>query len=265
MSLSNKQKIDLFIANLVKDVNVVGEINRSNSDNARISEVNIKVFKKDSIPWCGTYLGQNAKENNVFPNPYSARAIDYSNNSSYNIRQVLSGKIKLEKGWYAIKSRPGGNHVGVILSYDQSKRTIDIVSGNVGDSVRIQRNVKLSLTNKYGYTSFTKTIIKNDVINLSNKDVGIASYYSNKFEGKTTANGEIFRQNKLTAASNKYPFGTRLRVFNPKNKKSVIVRVNDTGGFKKYNRIIDLSKSAADSIGILNQGIAKVYINKLGK
>lgn len=88
-----------------------------------------------------------------------------------------------------------------------------------------------------------------------------ASYYHDKYHGRKTASGEVFSQNKYTCASNKYKLGTRLRVTNPKNGKSIIVRVNDTG--KLYGRTIDLSKSAFRKIANLKQGVIKVKIQIL--
>ena len=88
-----------------------------------------------------------------------------------------------------------------------------------------------------------------------------ASFYHDKFNGRKTANGEIFDQNKLTCASNVYKIGTKLKVTNIKNNKSVIVRVNDTS--KLYGRSIDLSKSAFNTIGDLKSGIIKVKIEVL--
>lgn len=87
-----------------------------------------------------------------------------------------------------------------------------------------------------------------------------ASYYGSKFHGNLTANGERYNMNALTAASNSLPFGTMVLVTNLKNKKSVNVRINDTGGFKKYGRAIDLSKRAND---IIDCGLCKVNIKVL--
>ena len=91
----------------------------------------------------------------------------------------------------------------------------------------------------------------------------IASFYGKGFHGKKTANGEIFNQNAMTAASNIYPFNTRLRVTCATTGKSVVVRINDTGGFHKYGRSIDLSQGAAEKLGIIKQGVAKVYLEVL--
>lgn len=89
---------------------------------------------------------------------------------------------------------------------------------------------------------------------------GKASFYADKYEGRKTANGEIFRQNQLTAAHKKLPFGTQVKVTNLANGKSVNVRINDRGPFVK-GRIIDLSKSAAKEIDMIGAGVAKVKIS----
>ena len=73
---------------------------------------------------------------------------------------------------------------------------------------------------------------------------GIASYYADFYEGRTTANGEIYRQNKITAAHKTLPFGTKVEVTNLANNKTVLVRINDRGPYVK-GRIIDLTKAAA--------------------
>jgi len=70
-----------------------------------------------------------------------------------------------------------------------------------------------------------------------------ASYYNNKFNGKRTASGRKFNNNKLTAAHKKFPFGTKLKITNERNNKSVIVEVIDRGPFSK-KREIDLTKRA---------------------
>ena len=90
-------------------------------------------------------------------------------------------------------------------------------------------------------------------------ETGYASFYSDSFDGKPTSNGEIFRQNKLTAAHKKITFGTNVKVTNLSNNKSVIVRINDRGPFVS-GRIIDLSKTAAKQIDMIDAGVAKVPI-----
>lgn len=88
---------------------------------------------------------------------------------------------------------------------------------------------------------------------------GKASYYADKFQGRKTASGETFRQNKMTAAHQTLPFGTKVKVTNLDNGKTVKVRVNDRGPFVA-GRIIDLSKKAARKLGMTQAGVANVKI-----
>jgi len=96
---------------------------------------------------------------------------------------------------------------------------------------------------------------------------GEASFYgggTDGFDGRKTASGEIFDSSKLTAAHRTLPFGTEVRVTNTVTGKSVIVKVNDRGPFAK-DRVIDLSKAAAEQIGMVASGHAKVKGEVLGK
>lgn len=81
----------------------------------------------------------------------------------------------------------------------------------------------------------------------------IASYYHSKFNGRKTANGEVFSNKKMTAAHKKLKFGTKVKVTNLRNGKSVIVRINDRGPYHSQ-REIDLSKAAFKKIGNLKRG-----------
>lgn len=95
------------------------------------------------------------------------------------------------------------------------------------------------------------------------KSVHNASWYGGHWHGRKTASGEIFNKHALTAASNSHKMGTKLKVTNVKTGKSVVVKVNDTGGFAKYNRTLDLSQAAFQQIAPLSQGVAKVTIQVL--
>lgn len=88
---------------------------------------------------------------------------------------------------------------------------------------------------------------------------GKASYYSDKLSGSKTANGEKYNPSELTAAHKKLPFGTKVKVTNLNNNKTVTVRINDRGPFVT-GRIIDLSKAAAKAIDMLQAGVVKVKI-----
>jgi rare lipoprotein A len=83
------------------------------------------------------------------------------------------------------------------------------------------------------------------------------SYYANKFDGKKTASGEVYRHYKMTASNKNLPFGTRVEIINVDNEKSVIITVNDRGPLKP-SREFDLSQGAFKKIANINEGIVKV-------
>lgn len=90
---------------------------------------------------------------------------------------------------------------------------------------------------------------------------GKASYYSSALEGRKTSNGETYSGDSLTCAHRTLPFGTLLKVRNPKNNKEVIVKVNDRGPFVR-GRMIDLSYAAAQQLGFVSNGIAEVEVSR---
>jgi rare lipoprotein A len=94
-------------------------------------------------------------------------------------------------------------------------------------------------------------------------ETGVASYYAHKYHGRTTASGERFDMNALTAAHKTLPFGTKVKVTNLENGKSVTVRITDRGPFVK-GRVIDLSLAAAKKIDMVKAGVAQVEIRRVG-
>ena len=101
--------------------------------------------------------------------------------------------------------------------------------------------------------------IKEELAKYSYFQTGTASFYGGKWHGRKTANGEIFDTYKLTAAHKTLPFGTRVRVTNLSNGKSVIVRINNRGPYSK-GRIIDLSQAAFSKIENMSKGVTKVKL-----
>ena len=93
---------------------------------------------------------------------------------------------------------------------------------------------------------------------------GIASFYANKFDGRKTANGEIFSQKKFTAACNVLPLGTWVKVTNLRNGKSVVLKTNDRL-HPSMKRILDLSRAAAQKLGYINSGLTRVKVEIFGK
>ena len=93
---------------------------------------------------------------------------------------------------------------------------------------------------------------------------GKASFYAQKFEGRKTANGEIFSHKKMTAACNKLPLGTWIEVTNLRNGKSVIVKTNDRL-HPSMNRVVDLTMAAARKLDFVSAGLTKVKVVVIGK
>jgi rare lipoprotein A len=105
---------------------------------------------------------------------------------------------------------------------------------------------------------------KKDAVAAGDVATGKAAWYGNKFNGRKTASGQRFNAGALTAASNTLPFGTLVRVTNLKNKKSVVVRINDRGP-QQADRIIDVSRAAAARLGMLRSGLAEVELKVVGQ
>lgn len=93
---------------------------------------------------------------------------------------------------------------------------------------------------------------------------GQASFYSNKFQGRKTANGEIFDQKKMTCACNVLPLGTYIKVTNLRNGRTVVVKTNDRL-HPRMKRIVDLTKAAATKLGFVSSGLTRVKVEVIGK
>jgi len=130
--------------------------------------------------------------------------------------------------------------------------------------------------------SDSAVILKSDSIKILDKDslaeiaplknaktlLGVASFYSRKFEGTKTATGDIFRHANLTGASNNFKLNTWVRVTNLKNGESVIVLINDRmhPSMAKKGRVVDLTSSAAKKIGLTGKvGVLKVKVEQVAK
>jgi rare lipoprotein A len=98
---------------------------------------------------------------------------------------------------------------------------------------------------------------------LGKEEKGKASFYHQMFNGRKTSLGEKFNQKEYTAAHRSLPFNTMVEVTNLSNKRTVIVRINDRGPYHG-SRLIDLSRSAAQYLGILSSGVATVTLRVVG-
>lgn len=95
----------------------------------------------------------------------------------------------------------------------------------------------------------------------ASEQTGIAAYYSHAFEGRPTSDHGVFHSNRMTAASATLPLGTKVRLTNIRNNRSVVVRITDR--YADKNRMIDVSKSAAKKLGFIHAGTAQVKMEVL--
>ncbi|HET9056592.1 MAG TPA: septal ring lytic transglycosylase RlpA family protein [Chitinophagaceae bacterium] len=112
------------------------------------------------------------------------------------------------------------------------------------------------------YSQNSSVIVKGE--SVRRVQYGTASFYSNKFNGRKTASGEIFSQQKMTAAHNSLPLGTYVKVTNLRNKRSVIVKINDRL-HARNKRLLDLTTAAARRLGFVKAGLARVKLEILDK
>lgn len=94
-------------------------------------------------------------------------------------------------------------------------------------------------------------------------EVGVASFYAHEYDGRRTASGARYDERAMVAAHPTLPFGTRIRVTNLANGRSVVLRVVDRGPFRR-GRVVDVSRRAARELGFLRQGTTRVRVEVLG-
>jgi len=135
---------------------------------------------------------------------------------------------------------------------------IVLIINGCSSSLRYQEETELHITANYDTLLFNS--LKNSKALFS--ATGEASFYANKFNGRKTANGEIFSNNDLTAAHIDFPFNTIVRVTNLSNQKFVIVRINDRTP-SRNKRLIDLSRRAASALGMISNGVINVQVDVL--
>jgi rare lipoprotein A len=125
---------------------------------------------------------------------------------------------------------------------------------NVKDT-KLINNPEAAVNNK-------KMLIHASLVDYIDKGTMRASWYGPKFHGRKTANGELFDQMAYTAAHKRLRFGTLLRITNPRNHKSVVVRINDRGPYIP-GRQLDLSKAAAMDLGMIKRGVLKLKVEEI--
>ncbi len=153
---------------------------------------------------------------------------------------------------------------------------VTVIAANTSTSSNkeiLRKEILTEVKNQTGYPEGFFTEMKNlgnqnepqqnkDAYKLEYFENGTASFYGGKWHGRTTANGERFDTYDMTAAHKTLPFGTKVKVTNESNGKSVVVRINDRGPFVK-GRIIDLSTAAFTAIEDGSKGVTKVKLEIL--
>jgi rare lipoprotein A len=110
---------------------------------------------------------------------------------------------------------------------------------------------------KFENLAFTQKLV------LGSEQVGICSYYAERFDGQKTTNGELYDKNQFTAAHRTLPFNTLVAVTNPLTNISIVVRINDRGPYSR-DRLIDVSDIAAEILGVKKHGVVKVTVRIVG-
>ncbi len=116
---------------------------------------------------------------------------------------------------------------------------------------------------KKDYSALSRGLSGNNSRYFGQTTVGIASWYGGEFHGRRSSDGSRFNKEEFTAAHRTYPFGTLVKVTNLRNSKSCVVKVTDRGPFVG-NRIMDVSKQAAQELGMISSGVAKVKLEVVG-
>lgn len=174
---------------------------------------------------------------------------------SYDVSLGNQLLVSLDRTTRLVEST-GNMQQDAVQIADRLRRFLGTPSSDNGIAIPVQSNF-----------AFTPTQENRPTLNFSGGEVvsslkGLASWYGPGFHGRRSANGERFDQNALTAAHKTLPFGTLVRVTNLNNGTSVVVRINDRGPYAG-SRVIDLSRRAAQEIGMLGSGVANVKLEIL--
>ena len=121
------------------------------------------------------------------------------------------------------------------------------------------RSSSIRRVNHLAATVIVIALVTCGVLFAQSAEEGLANFYSDKFQGKKMANGQTYDKNKLTASHKKHPFGTKLKVTNLDNGKSVVVTVTDRMG-QKNPAVIDVTRRAAQELGFVKAGKAQVKV-----
>ncbi len=199
----------------------------------------------------------------------SWKASEASTNSNQDQNKGLSGQQKAGDR-FVIKANNQE-----LLEIDQNTKLADTTNDPAQDALQVTNRLRRLIGNASPLGQIANLPARSSVslpaklphqiaAKVQNTFKGVASYYGYDFSGNKTATGERFNPNGMTAAHRSLPFGTRVRVTNTRNGRSVVVRINDRGPYIR-GRVIDLSLGAARILGMMSSGIAPVRIEVLGR
>ena len=186
----------------------------------------------------GTVNSKNSKSNTTKNKDTSSKETKKSTVSTKSTKTTKETKTVSTRSRKAETAKP--------------KRTASVVAASSWEE-----NLNVNSKNKAVADTFEKVIEERE--KYTHFQTGMASYYGGSWHGKKTANGEIFNENSLTAAHKTLPFGTKVKVTNLDNGKSVVVRINNRGPYSK-GRVIDLSKAAFSKIASTSKGVTRVKL-----
>ncbi|RAM49765.1 MAG: septal ring lytic transglycosylase RlpA family protein [Hapalosiphonaceae cyanobacterium JJU2] len=199
----------------------------------------------------------------------SWKASEASTNSNQDQNKGLSGQQKAGER-FVIKANNQE-----LVEIDQNTKLADTTNDPAQDALQITNRLRRLIGNasplgqianlpKRSPGSLPAKLPHQIAVKVQDTFKGVASYYGYDFSGNKTATGERFNPHGMTAAHRSLPFGTRVRVTNTRNGRSVVVRINDRGPYIR-GRVIDLSLGAARILGMMSSGIAPVRIEILGR
>lgn len=192
--------------------------------------------------------------------------------STFSLLQANKNKLKLARS--KVEST-GVTAIEAPIEQAQSKTVKnDVILENTdkpkveNPKIESKKTEKKTAKNEKFIPSTSYVVKGKKYYTLSSKDakdftqIGLASWYGPGFHGKKTANGEIYNQNSLTGAHKTLPLSSKVKVTNIENNKSLIITINDRGPYHG-NRILDLSKKAAEILGVLKKGTSKIKLEVL--
>jgi rare lipoprotein A len=194
------------------------------------------------------------------------------------LNQLYRDGIKADKIAVKWQTEPGSSAGKYVLTIEQEQLTVLDAATVSAQTTRNPEQDALMVANRlrrlmgdgstvplkavWGKPSGAAPDVVAGVGSVRSVAQGLASWYGPGFNGNLTANGEVFNQNAMTAAHRSLPFGSRVRVTNLDNGRSIVVRINDRGPYSG-GRIIDMSAASARQIGLDQAGVAPVRVEVL--